>query len=305
MGKDSGIQWTTHTFNPWRGCTRVSQGCTHCYAEMLSRRNPKVLGVWGPQGTRVVASETKWNEVHGWDRAAMKAGRRDRVFCASLADVFEDWDGPMVDVKGNPLVANTWWPSLGRGTGDRLIMNHVRERLDNVIRKTANLNWLILTKRPENIYRMGEDHMFGLTQDNRKLAIPGNVWLGTTVEDQKAKARIDILRDIPSRVIKFLSIEPQIEDLGDLNLKGIDWVIVGGESGGEARLFDLGWGRSIMAQCEAQGVACFIKQFGSKPVESGSYLYLKDHHGGDMDEWPEDLRVRQFPNVPTAPVRPR
>src|SRR4051794_38669367 len=90
MATETKIQWTHHTFNPWRGCQKVSPGCAHCYAEQLSLRNPKVLGEWGPDGKRVIASESYWRLPLKWNRDAHKAGERRRVFCASLADVFED-----------------------------------------------------------------------------------------------------------------------------------------------------------------------------------------------------------------------
>src|SRR3954469_785782 len=88
MSANSKIEWTHHTFNPWRGCTKVSAGCANCYAETQSGRNPRVLGVWGPKGTRVVAAEAYWREPLKWDAQAKAAGERRRVFCASLADVF-------------------------------------------------------------------------------------------------------------------------------------------------------------------------------------------------------------------------
>jgi len=123
MGQDSKIEWTHHTFNPWRGCTKVSPGCTNCYAETLSHRNPKVLGVWGDKGTRVVASDSMWREPIKWDREAREAGERRRVFCASLADVFED----------------------------REELDEPRFRLLRLIASTTNLDWLLLTKRPDRI----------------------------------------------------------------------------------------------------------------------------------------------------------
>src|SRR5262245_66670777 len=95
MAERTAIQWTTHTFNPWRGCSKVSPGCAHCYAETFAGRNPSVLGVWGPKGTRVLASKTMWSEPHRWNRQAEARGERARVFCASVADVFEDWRGGM------------------------------------------------------------------------------------------------------------------------------------------------------------------------------------------------------------------
>lgn len=97
MGQQTSIAWTDHTFNPWRGCTKISPGCANCYAARDSKRFPAVRGVWGDEGTRVVAAESTWMEPEKWNRAAAKAGKRRRVFCASLADVFEDWRGPMLD----------------------------------------------------------------------------------------------------------------------------------------------------------------------------------------------------------------
>ncbi len=126
MGEGSKIQWTHHTFNPWRGCTHVSPGCEHCYAEALSKRNPAQLGTWGAGGTRVVASEAYWKQPERWNRAAEAAGERHRVFCASLADVFED----------------------------RPELVEPRERLWRLIVATPHLDWLLLTKRPENIARL-------------------------------------------------------------------------------------------------------------------------------------------------------
>lgn len=129
MAENSKIEWTNHTFNPWRGCQKVSPGCQHCYAETLSKRNPAVLGEWGPNGKRVIASEAHWRLPLKWNKAAKLAGERHRVFCASLADVFEDRP---------ELVAP-------------------RVRLFHLISETPNLDWLLLTKRPENIRRFWGD----------------------------------------------------------------------------------------------------------------------------------------------------
>ena len=104
MASETKIQWADHTFNPWRGCLKVSAGCANCYAETLSKRNPGTLGIWGSEAsgaTRVVASESMWREPLKWNTEAQKSGIRSRVFCASLADVFEDWQGRMLDHKGH------------------------------------------------------------------------------------------------------------------------------------------------------------------------------------------------------------
>ena len=129
---------------------------------------------------------------------------------------------------------------------------------------------------------------------------PPRAWLGVSVEDRKyGLPRIDILRELPA-VVRFLSIEPQLEDIGEINLQGIHWVIIGGESGHGARPFNIEWARSIIAQCREAGVACFVKQLGKQPyVMDGSLHVWQDfddrRKGGEPSEWPEDLRVREFP----------
>jgi len=316
MAENSKIEWTHHTFNPWRGCSKVSPGCANCYADTLSKRNPGTLGVWGPDGTRVVASETAWREPLRWDHTAAAAGQRHRVFCASLGDVFEDWTGRMTAANGNPL----WWchgslsnspiPSVGLGPGCRWAdMTDVRCRLFfQTIPATPHLDWLVLTKRPENFRHMLPDHWFDQPRPN--------VWLGVSVEDQQhADERIPLLLDTPAAV-RFLSCEPL---LGPVDLRkvpglnklpgvhaaegrgpaGIDWVIVGGESGPGARPCNIAWVRSIVKQCQAANVPCFVKQIGSRPVTADFFangaFRPHDRKGGDPAEWPPDLRVREFP----------
>lgn len=216
MGENSSIQWTHHTFNPWRGCTKISPGCANCYAETGSKRNPSVLGIWGDQGTRVVASEDMWRRPLAWNSSAKAAGERRRAFCASLADVCEDWQGPMVDSQGKLVRINEhggfWSATPGfveRGGVIRpLAMDDVRERLFDLISDTPNLDWLLLTKRPENLNRMlpwTSEHA-GQYRDR----CWENVWIGTTVENQEqANKRIPILLSIPAKV-RFLSMEPLI-----------------------------------------------------------------------------------------------
>lgn len=319
MGQQTGIEWCHHTMNPWRGCQRVSEGCRNCYAETLSGRNPGTLGVWGPKGTRVVAAESYWKQPLMWDREAKKVGERRRVFCASLADVFEDWQGPMIHPETAVAMDHQLCVCHGCGKWQSFIeacecgaerlprplkMSDVRARLFNLIDQTPNLDWLVLTKRPENIRRMLPMGLY----DGVAHAMKPNVWLGTSVENQATKCRIDLLRQIPA-VVRFLSLEPLLEDLGDLDLTGIHWVICGGESGPGARPMQLEWARKIGDQCEAAGVPWFFKQAGSKPMDWNSgdrpnheppqlaELRLKDRKGGDLSELRHDLRVREFPEV--------
>lgn len=343
MGQDSKIQWTHHTFNPWRGCTKVSPGCAHCYAESLAKRNPAVLGVWGDGGTRVVAAVRQWHEPLKWDAAAKQAGERRRVFCASLADVFEEWPGPMVDAKGR---AFHFCGFTGRwGTFDKVepadhpvhpvTMDQIRGRLFGLIQRTPNLDWLLLTKRPENvepILRRITD-----TVDGRETSLWAilptlkNVWIGTTVEDQEqAEKRIPVLHSIPAPV-KFLSVEPMLGPIdltqlrhneyqwnvlsGEVSYLGvgtgpnkptqaIQWLICGGESGPKARSFDLGWARHLRDQCKHADVPFFMKQAGSCPMMPVGGISLpiqyRDSHGSDQSEWPSDLRVREFPSLVTT-----
>lgn len=301
--ENSKIQWTHNTMNPWRGCRRVSEGCRLCYAERMSHRNPAVLGEWGPEdtgGTRVVAAEAQWREPPRWNRECAACHTRERVFCASIADVFEDWGGPMIDSRGNRLNANQWYPSLGVGGHDRLTMSHVRVRLGDLIRRTPHLDWLLLTKRPQNVLAMMADHVFGVNADGGP-AIPPNVWVGGTVENQRRAdergPELVKIRRAGVRVV-FMSGEPLLEAIDVrqyLHAKtGVNWVIAGGESGAadDVKPFDPFWGRLLRDQCDEAGVAFFMKQLGSAPVQ----LTVRGK-GGEMGEFPEYLRVRDFPRV--------
>lgn len=265
MGENSKIEWTDHTFNSWRGCAKVSPGCAHCYAETQSKRNPGTLGVWGANGERVVAAEAMWREPWKWNATAANEGVRRRVFCASMADVFEDWQGRMVNAKGRELYTD----SLGAfdtpptGGGRMTTMADVRERLFSLIAVTPWLDWLLLTKRPENVERFAPPEWFDQW--------PFNGWLGVSVEDQqRADERIPHLLRTPATV-RFLSCEPLLGPL-DLGLRNwadlprddcrIDWVIVGGESGREARPMHPAWVRAIREDCQEASVPFFFKQWG-------------------------------------------
>lgn len=289
MGQDSAIAWTDHTFNPWWGCARVSPGCENCYAETFAARvghGKRLPQIWGVDGERRPMSDAYWREPLKWNREAEKAGVRRRVFCASMSDVFEIL--PERNIVAREVQAGARW------------------RLWQLIESTPHLDWLLLTKRPGNVH--------ALAPGRWALVWPSNVWLGTTVEDQRrADERIPILLSIPAPV-RFVSAEPLLEsiDLSRLGLvkpanpEGVHWVIVGGESGPGARPFELAWARDIVGQCEAAGVACFVKQLGSRPYVNvserihgmgGVRLELVDRKGGDPAEWPPELRLREWPEV--------
>lgn len=324
MGLITKIQWCDHTFNPWRGCTKVAAGCANCYAEKLSRRNPNVLGIWGDHGTRVVASEAMWREPLKWNRSANcqcgSAGlgdrecewcangcRRPRVFCASLCDVFEEWDGGIVDSKSRRLFTingDEWFGESEYPECRNAMLDDVRRRLFRLIDETPNLDWLLLTKRPENIPAMWCSHVNTDGKPPSQLH-RDNCWLGTSIAVQEDVDRnwplLADCRDL-ARVL-FLSIEPLV---GPVDLSWMrnkmkpDWVIVGGESGPKARPCNAAWWiRDIVEQCQQALVPCFVKQLGSHTVwnDSGfvTHMILNDKKGGDPDEWPGYLRVREFP----------
>lgn len=159
MAENSKIEWTHHTFNPWMGCTKVSPACKHCYAERdMDHRYGKVA--WGPNGTRVLTSDANWTKPLKWNREAESSGVRARVFCASLADLFEDWQGPILNNKGERLwidTASATWLFASKEDSERSelarqrgveagTMNDVRQRLFALIDQTPNLDWLLLTK---------------------------------------------------------------------------------------------------------------------------------------------------------------
>lgn len=226
MAEDSKIEWTDHTFNPWTGCTKVSPGCDHCYAESWAKRSGHVL--WGNHD-RKHTTQAYWRSPLAWEDRARRFfhehGRRQRVFCASLADVFDN------------QAPQSW-----------------RDELFALVRKTPSLDWLMLTKRPQNIRKMLPID-WGAGYDN--------VWLGTTAEDQaRYDQRWPHLAAAPAAV-RFISYEPAIGPLR-LAASGMqpDWLICGGESGGKARDMSPGWARSITEDCTALGVAFFFKQWG-------------------------------------------
>lgn len=251
MAENSRIEWTDHTFNPWWGCTKVSPACDNCYAEAWARRTGH--SVWGAKSERRFLSDFYWKQPLRWNREAKKRGVRERVFCASMADVFE-WRADL----------STW-----------------RNRLWDLIEQTPNLDWLLLTKRPHLVARLnpwGDDW-------------PENVWLGATLESQRfVKKRLHHLVDAPAK-IHFLSCEPmrsQIDLSPFLSEGALDWVIAGGESGANARPAEPNWFRDLRDQCTSHSVAFHFKQWG----EWAPLAAVQDERRPncvDMDTWSEAL----------------
>lgn len=266
MTENSKIEWTDHTFNPVTGCQKVGPGCDNCYAEGWAKRSGLVK--WGPKEARRETSAAYWRQPIKWNREAEAAGVRRRVFCASLADVFDNA-----------------WPE------------GVRERLWALIAATPHLDWLLLTKRPGNIA--------GMLPPDWGAGYP-NVWLGCTVVNQEEADRdIPKLLAVPAAV-RFLSMEPLLgpvdlarwlpkepfymarcggcgrvstseewasdeddcwcnhcysHDINPLDCS-LDWIIVGGESGPHARPMHPDWARQVHDQCAAAGVPMLFKQWG-------------------------------------------
>lgn len=271
MGKTTEIAWTDSTWNPWIGCAKISAGCANCYAQtLMDTRYGRVE--WGPNGTRSVTSAAYWKKLRAWDGEAKRTGVRRKVFCGSLCDWLEDRHD-----------TNAW-----------------RISLLEMIELTRNLDWLMLTKRPENAVDLIQQAA-GRSVENFFERNP-HVWFGVSVEDQRrADERIPLLLSIPARV-RFLSMEPL---LGPVDLwgaryalpnggegsafnwgNGVDWVIVGGESGPGARPMDPDWARSIRDECKAGDVPFFMKQMGGIRNKRGALALL-----------PEDLRIRQYPAI--------
>lgn len=229
MAENSGIEWTKHTFNPWIGCTKISPACDFCYAETW---DAKASGArWGAKAARTITKS--WSKPRKWDREAAAVGERYKVFTASLADVFDN----------HASILPEW-----------------RTRLWALIRETPNLDWLLLTKRPQNIARY--------LPDDWGDAGYANVWLGISTENRvEMLRRATILADIPAKV-KFWSAEPLLGDIGAIP-SGLmpDWIITGGESGDLYREADISWYRNLRDQALEADVPFLFKQWSGKDQE--------------------------------------
>jgi protein gp37 len=351
VGADSKIQWTHHTFNAWLGCAKVHTGCMNCYAKVsqavvMRKGGPVHWGEVWQGGDRAMLADSTWAKPMSWARAAAKAGERHRVFCSSEADVLEVPSVPEKWPSGWDEKQIAWATERVQRIAAELAA--ARERLWDIIRKTAyvetgtvvgmphwssypGLDWLLLTKRPEN-WRL-------VPEDVRPL-----VWLGTSASDQETlDSACSRLVGTAGFRLTFLSLEPLVGPVdlsewlpssdgfydtpeGPVHRKDWPhcpfpgWVILGGESGPKARPCREAWVAKAVKQVEgAWGVSAFVKQMGSVwasendakttvsatgPIldSQGREVGVKitereapDHKGGDPKNWPEDLRVRDFP----------
>lgn len=304
MADKSQIQWTDATWNPVRGCDPVSPGCANCYAATMAARFSGA-GYWGEGLAVMSAGKGRWTgkvtthpDMLGLPLTWLQPRR---IFVNSTSDLFHE--GVPVDFVAAVI---------------------------GVMSLACHHTYQVLTKRPERmrtiISNLTLEHChdallrinpIGLTRAQSKAvmaALPAtspfrdgnyedfwpmpNLWLGVSVEDQIRASRVDILRDTPA-ALRFISYEPALEMVDfEGKLDGIDWVIVGGESGNLARPFNLDWAHKTVHACCRAGVACFVKQMGAKPCSPLGKIQLKNGHGADMAEWPEAIRIRQFPEVP-------
>lgn len=276
MGENSKIEWCHHTFNPWVGCQKISPACDHCYAESWAKRSghPEL---W--QGDRRRTRPSNWSEPLKWNAQAQLDSTRPRVFCSSLADVFDNAVDPQ-------------W----------------RADLFDLIGRTPNLSWLLLTKRIGNAHAMIDESMDRLGMLGWAELPPWpHVWIGATIANQEEADR-DILKlQSTPAAIRFLSIEPMLGPV-DLRRAGairdifwdtgvpggrapvagsVDWVIAGGESGPHARPSHPEWFRSLKQQCSSARVKFFMKQMGG----------TRDKRDA-LESIPEDLRAREWPDAP-------
>jgi protein gp37 len=229
MADRTAIAWTDHTFNAWMGCFKVSQGCTHCYAETLTTKRMQIDVFGHDTSKRRRTGKQVWRNPHKWNREAVLEQCPHRVFLGSLMDIFED----------SPQT-NEWrkdvWP---------------------LIRECTWLDFQLLTKRPENIERMLPDDWPYL-----------NVWLGTSIERNEVAERSQILTAVPA-IVHFISYEPAIGPGDEISLDGIDWMIVGGESGPGFRPMKIRWALDMWERCKQEHIAFFFKQSAAPRTEMG------------------------------------
>lgn len=283
MATNTGIEWTEATWNPMAGCTPVSPGCKNCYAMKMAHRlegmgQPKYAGTTRKTKSGVV----QWSGRINFDSNDIVAPSRwrkpRRVFVNSMSDLFHE---------ETPL------PFLGRVFVEMAANPHHQ--------------FQILTKRPIN----ARDWLRELGRDFALWPLP-NVWIGVSVEDQqRAEERIPILLELPAAV-RWISFEPLLGPVdifkAAAGFLGLHWAVIGGESGPGARACNVGWIRKLRDDLRKAATPVFVKQLGRHPIQQwttrGGWtetdpIRLRHRKGGNPDEWPEDLRIREFPNLRT------
>ena len=306
---------------------RSAPECQHCYAE--SNIGVVLTGVcWGTEnqgGTRKV--KRSWNEPLMYNRRAMLTHDRIRCFTASLSDVFDDWNGVMLDADGNIcLTAAFPWDGLVPWKGglicssDELAgilregwfrtttMQDCRLRFfREIVDQTPLVDHLVLTKCPERIAAcLPVPGRAGVAAETSMAeCFRPNLWLGTSAGTKHSLEKFlpPLIAARDACAVTFLSCEPLLEDVSLKPwLPYLDWVIIGGESGDKARPSCIEWIRDVLWQCLEAGVPVFVKQLGARPLLGGKPYPITTKKGGYVIEWPRDLDVRQFPVPRTAPV---
>ena len=255
--KNSKIEWTGATWNPLRGCARVSEGCRYCYAERVADRFSGPGQAYEGLTTRGKDGQPRWNNeimlVPHMLRKPLSWKQPRRIFVNSMSDLFHE----------------------------KVPFDYIQQVFD-VMQQASWHEFQILTKRAERLADLAP-----------QLEWAPNIWMGVSIEDYTVIDRIDHLRAVDA-AIRFLSIEPLIGPITDLNLEDIHWAIVGGESGTQARNMDPYWAVDILAQCRQAGIPFFMKQMGSQWAKGER---LKDSKGGDINDFPPSLRVREYPQL--------
>lgn len=343
MGETTKISWCDHTWSPWRGCTHAilpdgseHPGCLRCYAEAMAHRFPKRMGTWGQDEPRVLAAEQSWKQIEKWNVRARNTSVPESVF-PSVCDPFEEHNGPILSIRGEPIQVERFAnPESDIDTTRPATLDDLRCKLFSLIDATPNLDWLLLTKRPQNVRRMWA------TMHAMRTPFPGmlgpfgqpmpcvtenamrrNVRLGVSASDQKtwdwATEELAKLGDLCP--VRFVSLEPMLgpvecgctcfvcdntEPGGGVcrncgkraEWRGIQQTIIGCESNGP-RVGRLGEFKSesawidaataVVDQCRAADVCAFVKQ-----------IPINGRVSHDPAEWPEALRVQEFPKASDA-----
>ncbi|MDE5591760.1 MAG: phage Gp37/Gp68 family protein [Helicobacter sp.] len=269
--KPTKIEWTQASWNPTIGCDKVSDGCQNCYAEAMAKRLQAIGNKDYRDGFKFKMLEHRLNEP-------LKNKKPTLYFVNSMSDLFH-----------------------------KKMQVEFLDKVMQIIRQTPYHQYQILTKRPHRMFEYFEGKKYSensaLNKENKEIFgdgmmhdIPPNVWLGTTAESSSVKDRIDIIRNLKANV-KWLSIEPLLDDLGELDLRGIEWVVVGGESGFKARAMQESWVWNIQKQCKEQGVAFFFKQWGT--WGSDGVKRSKKENGAML----QGKLYREYPKIATQTIK--
>ena len=253
--KNTKIEWTDASWNPLRGCSRVSSGCRFCYAERVAARFSGAGLPYEGLTTRGKDGQPRWNNeimlVPHMLNKPLSWKQPRRIFVNSMSDLFHE----------------------------KVPFEYIEQVFD-VMRQASWHEFQILTKRGERLAELAS-----------RLEWAPNIWMGVSIEDARVVERVDSLREVPA-AIRFLSVEPLIGPIPELDLTGLHWVIVGGESGDKARIMEPSWALDVVNVCRSAGVPVFVKQMGTAwSRREGD----KSFKGDDFDGFPEKLQVREYP----------